>query len=298
MTKFLLLLALLGLSLASLEGGWTTMNSNSIDSWTQEALIASIQRVQYLYTSRTPVFQSVESVQSQIVAGINYKFVLKFDVGRFEVEVARLLDGSLTIAQTTLLQNLGIAGGWTKLDSNNLDKLAAQASQHAINRVVTLLQKSNGQFSSIESAQSQIVAGTNYKFHLQFFTGSGSRVHFEVTVWSKLDGSFQVTKVLQANDARLGGAITGGWSQLDVQTLDDTAKQAANMAIGHVKGLLKSSNGQFNSIEFAQSQVVAGINYKFHLQFFAGDGGRIHYEVVVWKQLNGTFKVTSALVAN
>jgi len=62
--------------------------------------------------------------------------------------------------------------------------------------------------------------------------------------------------------------------------------------------LLQSSNGQFSSIEFAQSQVVAGTNYKFHLQFFAGDGGRIHYEVVIWRQLSGTYVLTSAQVAN
>jgi len=203
MNKFILsflIVALISSTYADdITGGWTSVNSNNLDSWTQEALIASIQRVEYLYSTKSPVFQEIQSIQSQIVAGINYKFVLKFDVGVFEVTTVRLLDGSVEVSQIVLLQTLGVPGGWSQLDSNNLDQFAEEAANMAISNVKGLLQSSNGQFSSIEFAQSQVVAGINYKFHLQFFAGDGGRIHYEVVVWRQLSGTYVVTSAQEAN---------------------------------------------------------------------------------------------------
>jgi hypothetical protein len=281
----------------AISGGWSNINGNNLDSWAQNALSAAIAQVESLFQTNSPSLVGVQSVQTQIVAGQNYKFVIQFDLGTFEVVVWRKLDGSYQVTQTTQLataQRLGsTAGGWSALNVDNLDDWATEASSLAISRAASLLKGSNGAFSSIASAQSQIVAGTNYNFRLEFSTDDGT-TYYEVIVWRKLDGTYKITS---ANQKTLLG-VDGGWSQLDSNNLDQYAEEAANMAIANVKILLQSSNGQFSSIEFAQSQVVAGTNYKFHLQFFAGDGGRIHYEVVIWRQLSGTYVLTSAQVAN
>lgn len=275
----------------AISGGWNNINSNKLDAWASSALKAAISQVESLFTQNSPNLVGVQSAQTQIVAGQNYKFLIQFDLGTFEVVVWRKLDGSLLVTQTTQVSSgrrLGsTAGGWSQLDINNLDDWATQASGLAVSAASS---RTDGEFSNIQQASSQIVAGTNYKFILAFSNGDS----LSVTIWRRLDGSFQVTNISQAK--RLG--LAGGWTSLDANGLDAWAKEAANAAIGHVKVLLQSTNGQFDSIEFAASQVVAGINYKFHLQFFGVDGGRIHYEVVVWRQLSGNYVVTSALVAN
>jgi len=223
--------------------------------------------------------------------------VLRFDVGRFQVIVLRLLDGSVEVTQTTLLQTLGadIAGGWSQLDVTNLDDMATQASQAAISNVYSRYQILKGQqFSSIISAQSQVVVdGINYKFLLEFMTPKDAKIDFLVDICRKPDGTYQVTYNW------VEGVLHAKWIKLDAQNLDTYAEQAANMAIAQVTKLLQSVNGQFDSIETARSQVVvAGINYQFHLQFFGSDGGRVHYEVIVWRQVSGTYVVTSTQIVN
>ena len=275
----------------AIAGGWSNINSNNLDAWASSALKAAISQVESLFTQNSPNLVGVQSAQTQIVAGQNYKFLIQFDLGTFEVVVWRKLDGSLLVTQTTQVNSgrrLGsTAGGWSKLDINNLDDWARQASAFAVSVSTS---KSDGDLLEIKEASSQIVAGTNYKFIIAFSNGDS----VSVTVWRRLDGSFQVTNVALVK--KLG--VAGGWTNLDANSLDAWAEEAANAAVGHVKVLLQSTNGQFDSIEFAASQVVAGTNYKFHLQFFGADGGRIHYEVVVWRQLSGKYVVTSALVAN
>ena len=277
-----------------ITGGWSNGNTNNLDEYAVNALVAAIKGVQSLFQNTIANYQKVESVQIQIVAGTNYKFVIIFDIGKFEVIVWKKLDGTFQVTQTTeLKKKLGqITGGWSELDVSNLDDSAKSAANAAIGKVKGLLKDAFGQFDSILVAQIQIVAGINYKFHLAFKTTEGD-AHYEVVVWKQLSGTYKVTNVQVANNL---GQIAGGWSQLDVSNLDDSAKSAVNAAIGEVKGLLKSAFGEFNTIS-AQSQIVAGTNYKFHLAFKTTEGN-VHYEVVVWKQLSGTYKVTSARVAN
>ena len=139
----------------------------------------------------------------------------------------------------------------------------------------------------------------NYKFIIRFDIG-----RFEVIIWRKLDETYEMTSINKLQNLgsintleNLGSGIAGGWNNLDIENLDDFAMEAANAAIGHGKKLLEDL-GTFKKIIVAQMQVVAGINYKFHLEFMAGDGGRVHFEIIVWRKLNGTYLVTSANVVN
>lgn len=283
-----------------ITGGWSDADSDNLDDYASAALSKAVQAVKSRFKNSSPSYQGVESVKTQVVAGINYKFVIAFDLGRFEVVVFRRLDGTFKVTQTTQLNNrLGVAGGWSQLDANNLDADAKRAANFAIGAIRSQFASSEQKFNSVINAQSQVVAGINYKFHIEFTIGGG-RVHFEVVVWKQLDGSLKVTSILQANDVvvpkrKLG--LAGGWSQLDANNLDSEAKQAANFAISAVSRLVSSAKGEFSNVITVQRQIVAGTNYKFHIEFTV-DGGRVHYEVVVWKQLDGNLKVTSIQQAN
>lgn len=171
-------------------GGWVDINSNLLDEGYQAALPIAIDHIKVLVGSNITL-NSIESAQVQIVAGMNYKFVLNFDIGRFEVVVWRKVDGSYKVTSANKLKGLGV-GGWTLLDVNNLEYDAKEASDFAVVHGTNLLSNS-GIFSQIVDAQKQIVAGVNYKFHLEFTGRDGNKTNLEIVVWKKLDGTYVVT---------------------------------------------------------------------------------------------------------
>lgn len=315
MNKIIIAIAFL-LSLASaahIAGGWQDQDPTKLSEGARQALQLAVKTVQSALQDNGVVnFNEVSKVQSQVVAGTKYRFQLSFSLvvaedqlaKRFEVVVWEQPAGyngptaNYVLLSVTDLDevdsnrlNLVMTGGWSSVSGNNLDETAKSALSAAIQSVEEQFKSTSPVLQQVESAKTQVVAGINYKFVIAFDIG-----RFEVVVWKRLDGSLQVTQTTQLSQRRLG--VAGGWSQLDANNLDDFAKRAANAAIGTVKQLLQSSNGQYDSIITVQSQVVAGINYKFHMQFVMGDGGRVHYEVVVWRKLDGSYVVTSCLVAN
>lgn len=183
-----------------LSGGWSDLSATSAEI--KPILEESVLAVQRLLKKNSLGFKSVESVQSQIVAGVNYKLVLKFEEGRFQIVIWKQLDGSLSVTNVKELQSIALfvgVGGWSPLDANNLDTDAKKAAGVAVEAVRALLGKYKGEFGNILRAETQVVAGINYRFHLQFKLTGGSEVHHEVVVWRKLDGSHVVTSVAVAN---------------------------------------------------------------------------------------------------
>lgn len=80
-------------------------------------------------------------------------------------------------------------------------------------------------------------------------------------------------------------ALAGGFSS--ISTTDEWALAAAKSAVSAHDAKL-----QFQSIEHAERQVVAGLNYKLTLR--VADAGKTRRaDVVVWRKLDGTYALTS-----
>jgi len=76
--------------------------------------------------------------------------------------------------------------------------------------------------------------------------------------------------------------IAGGWSR---SAVDDQTRAVAAFAIGRMTppGL------SVVKIEAAETQVVAGLNYRLTLKLSDGS----HHRVVVWRRLDGAFELTA-----
>lgn len=76
-----------------------------------------------------------------------------------------------------------ITGGWQAADP------ASEEVRQAATYAVSQLLAGHGALAEVRSAQTQVVAGTNYRMVLSLADGT----MWEATVWRKLDGSYALT---------------------------------------------------------------------------------------------------------
>lgn len=80
-----------------------------------------------------------------------------------------------------------VAGGWSATQADSAEvKAAAAYALHMLNRPTATI-------STIDNASQQVVAGINYRMELTLSDGS----RWAVTVWRKLDGSFDMIAATQ-----------------------------------------------------------------------------------------------------
>lgn len=75
-----------------------------------------------------------------------------------------------------------VAGGWSPVDPSDSDV------QGAARFAANLVPAGHGGLDQVDRAESQVVAGTNYRLVLRFADGQ----HWQATVWQRLDGSFRL----------------------------------------------------------------------------------------------------------
>ncbi len=172
-------------------------------------------------------------------------------------------------------------------------------------------------FAELVSAQSQVVAGTNYELVAKFAKAGESR-GATATVWRKLDGSLEVTNWKWEKKAEKAKTdkpkadkpkadkpkpdkpkgdkpktdtpkpkkepVAGGFSKLP--TTDVGAIAAAKALETKIGG-----GWAYDGLLSAQSQVVAGTNYKVTARFAKG-GQKKKASATVWKKLDGSREVT------
>ena len=80
-----------------------------------------------------------------------------------------------------------VAGGWQSADPQG------DGVQAAANYAAAHLPQSHGALAEVRSAQTQVVAGTNLRMDLRMADGT----RWSVTVWRRLDGSFELTDAQQ-----------------------------------------------------------------------------------------------------
>ncbi len=153
------------------------------------------------------------STQEQIVAGINYDFIVNIgdqngDTARLNVIVYVALDGTMTLSNWAIfmLQSAqqqsrrlqGTPGGYSPIefDPNNeeLVSLLDFGVEEAIPEAIAAGKIPNGDWSytKVNSVQEQIVAGTNYLFNVDIADGTGDTASMNVIVFDGLDGTMSL----------------------------------------------------------------------------------------------------------
>lgn len=82
--------------------------------------------------------------------------------------------------------------------------------------------------------------------------------------------------------------LSGGWSRA---TPNDSRIQGAAEYAVKTQALATQSILKLSSIQSAQQQVVAGMNYRLNLSVLK-NGKEQSAEAVVWKKLDGTYQLT------
>jgi hypothetical protein len=92
-----------------------------------------------------------------------------------------------------------------------------------------------------------------------------------------------------ADSKSMSNSVPGGWSAVAVD--DAKVKIAAQRAVS-VQGSIEKAELKLVSIDDAQRQVVAGINYKLRLSLTKGPQQR-KASATVWAKLDGTYELTA-----
>jgi hypothetical protein len=157
-----------------------------------------------------------------------------------------------------------------------------QGVQAAAQAAVTAMNVPGLTLRSVDSAQTQLVQGMNYRLEITTSDGQRSRV----TVYRPLRGAMQVGRSERIAAARAAPAIpiVGGYRA--VSTSDAGVQAAVAFAIGE----MEDEDAELQQIEAAQVQLVQGSNYR--VRFVLTDGSR--WNATVYRPLRGPMRVTAS----
>mgnify|MGYP000914863626 CR=1 FL=1 len=109
---------------------------------------------------------------------------------RLVVSFALLLAATAASAQQPPVIGGGpIAGGWSEVVNADADSEVRAAAKAALQQIPV----GKAKLRRVDKAERQVVAGTNIRLILHLSNGR----RWEATVWHKLDGSFEVGKVIR-----------------------------------------------------------------------------------------------------
>ncbi|MFD8396673.1 cystatin domain-containing protein [Streptomyces sp. NPDC059680] len=167
-----------------------------------------------------------------------------------------------------------VAGGWTSQDvaDRHIREIARWAVGEA-NREHHLTGSAAYHAVSVESAQTQVVAGENYRLQVRVDRPSAQVVDVVVSErpWDNFRSltSFTPEKLVAAGWTSQGvrESVAGGWTSQDVA--DRHIREIARWAVGEANRehhLTGSAAYHAVSVESAQTQVVAGENYRLQVR--------------------------------
>jgi len=232
--------------------------------------------------------QNVISVDSQLVAGTNYRVVVEVtnkngQPATYEWTVYCSLSNECKVTSSeALLNSFATTGGWTSGNINDAEV------QDAVSAAMTKLTSSNGllasgdwQVSKVMSVETQVVAGVNYKIlaQVQDATGQTQNIVFNVYYqpWtnSYTLESYQVL-LLSGNSRLLQTA--GGWKKQSPDSNDAGLQIAIDTALNTLQsenGVLSTSEGTWSCTKVisVETQVVAGTNYRVTAEFTNSETG-------------------------
>lgn len=180
-------------------------------------------------------------------------------------------------------RQIGFVGGFSpaKVDDAEVVKMA----DFATTAVSANMNSGPVKLLKIVKAETQAVSGTNYKLNLELAGANSEVIPCEVVVFHQPKTNTQ--KMLRSSctpkrkTTRQVGGLAGGFSPLDVD--DVKVKEMAAFASSAISANTNSGPVTLIKVVKAQSQVVAGMNYKLTLELNGAEGA-ILCEVTVFDQ--------------
>ncbi len=223
-TAFVLALAVCGFASAQgIPGGYTPIQFDPSNQQMVDAFNYGLDQAipQAIASGQIPdgvwANAGLISTQEQIVAGINYDFIINIgdqngDTARLNVIVYVALDGTMTLADWAIFMlqsssqqgsrrlqgTQGTAGGYTpiKFNPNNeeLVSILDFGVEEAIPEAIAAGKIANGEWNwtKVNSVQAQVVAGMNYMFNVDIADGTGDTASMNVIVYDALDGTMSL----------------------------------------------------------------------------------------------------------
>ena len=142
-----------------------------------------------------------------------------------------------------------VAGGWTKVEDGTMTPELQEIFDKAIEGLVGV------NYEAVELVETQVVAGTNYKFLAKGTTVTMPPMEgtYYVTVYKNLDGGVELLNIEQIEQT-----LVGGWEMPEDKTVTPELKEMFETA---VEGLLGVT---YEPLELVATQLVAGTNYMFY----------------------------------
>ncbi|KAK9084678.1 hypothetical protein Sjap_025089 [Stephania japonica] len=267
-------------------GGWTPIDVNSLHS-IELAQFAVNEHNKQAHTHLK--FERLVSGESQIVAGVNYKLIIRAINGEliqtYEAHVFEALDGQRVLNSFEVIaSDIPPAGGWTPIDVNSLHSI--ELARFAVNEH-NKQAHTHLKFERLVSGESQIVDGVNYKLIIKAINGELIQT-YEARVFEGLDHQ----RVLNSFTVVITSDIPqpGGWQPVeDVKEVEGIGRFAVAKHNKEAHTHLK-----FEGVLKGETQIVEGINYKLTIR--AINGELIHnYEARVFEDLKGHKNLVSFL---
>ncbi|XP_057377755.1 uncharacterized protein LOC130699429 [Daphnia carinata] len=185
-------------------------------------------------------------------------------------------------------RQVGFVGGFSpaKVDDPDVLKMA----DFATTAVSASTNSGPVKLLKIVKAETQVVAGTNYKLNLELSSGANAApLPCEVVIfdqpWTntrKMIKSSCSAKRKTTRQIPGGSQLPGGFSPLDVSSKN--VKEIASFATTAISANTNSGPATLVKVIKAESQVVAGTNFKLTMELDPVEGDNLLCEVVVFDQ--------------
>ena len=287
--------AFLALTVFSQTGAWEDFDCSSDRGTCFDLSNAALERINRYTLAKDLSLSEVADVKRQIVAGTNYNFNLRFTNSEGVVSkvirttVWKKLSGDFDIIDFSTIYNLE-EGSEPQVGSF---RTPMYLDVHEFENLLTFTRESLAKKYSeyliidmkyVESIQTQLVAGRNYKFNLVYQAANKSEERIEAVVYAPLSGvsetqNFEVKQLKKLGVSHLPPfmkfnsieeAALGGWASVDCSATDCSAVTKAALQKASFYGLAKGVT--YSETADVKRQVVAGFNWAVNLRFTDSEG--------------------------
>ena len=142
-----------------------------------------------------------------------------------------------------------VAGGWTKVEDGTMTPELQEIFDKAVEGLLGV------NYEAVELVETQVVAGTNYKFLAKGTTVTMPPMEgtYYVTVYKNLDGGVELLDIEQIEQT-----LVGGWEMPEDKTVTPELQEMFEKAMEGLVGVT------YEPLELVATQLVAGTNYMFY----------------------------------